>query len=457
MSSEPTSAGASPQAGENAAEQGWPPATQAWYAVGVFTLVLMFNFLDRGIVQLLIGPLKADLQLSDQQIGLLMGVAFAIFYAVLGLPIARLVDSKSRRVIVGFGIATWSLMTAVCGLAKSFPQLFLARMGVGVGEACNGPAVYSMMSDFFPPNRLPRAIAVLQLGFVSGQGIALIVGGAVVFYFSQQPEYVLPLLGTLKPWQITFVVVGAPGLLIALLLATVKEPPRRGRISAGPVKQALPLKDVVKFLRDNGATYGPMFLGLGVNTIQAFGAQLWTPEFFARTYGWDRAQAGVATGLVLVCVAPFGLFLGSSLAEYFQKRGYADANLRVLLIAMDVHIPGFILMPLMPTPELALVLYGFNYFVAMMGPAAQNAALQIVTPNEMRGQVTALYLLVFNLIGFGLGPWVIGLLTDVFFGEPNLRYSLSLTAAVMGPLASLIIWRGMKPYAASVIRARAWS
>jgi MFS family permease len=457
MSSEPTTAGANPSVSENAAEQGWPPATQAWYAVGVFTLVLMFNFLDRGIVQLLIGPLKADLQLSDQQIGLLMGVAFAIFYAVLGLPIARLVDSRSRRLIIGVGIATWSLMTAVCGLARNFPQLFLARMGVGVGEACNGPAVYSMMADYFPPNRLPRAIAVLQLGFVSGQGIALIVGGAVVFYFSQQPEYVLPLVGTLKPWQVTFIVVGAPGLLIALLLATVKEPPRRGRISAGPVKQAMPLKDVVTFLRANGATYGPMFLGLAVNTIQSFGAQLWTPEFFARTYGWDRAHAGVATGIVLVCVAPFGLFLGSTLAEAFQKRGYADANLRVLLIAMVIHIPGFILMPLMPTPELALVLYGFNYFVAMIGPAAQNAALQIITPNEMRGQVTALYLLVFNLIGFGLGPWVIGLLTDAFFGEPNLRYSLALTAAVMGPLASFIIWRGMKPYAQSVIRARAWS
>jgi MFS family permease len=456
MSSEPTTAG-NPPASESATSQGWPPATQAWYAVGVFTIVLMFNFLDRGIVQLLIGPLKADLQLSDQQIGLLMGVAFAIFYAVLGVPIARLVDSKSRRLIIGFGIATWSLATALCGLAKSFPQLFLARMGVGVGEACNGPATYSMMSDYFPPERLPRAIAVLQLGFVSGQGIALIIGGAVVFYFSQQPEYVLPLVGTLKPWQVTFMVVGAPGLLIALLLATVKEPPRRGRITSGPAKQAMPLKDVISFLRTNGATYGPMFLGLAVNTIQSFGLQLWTPEFFARTYGWERAQAGVATGLVLVCVAPFGLFLGSSLAEYFHKRGYADANLRVLLIAMVVHIPGFIVMPLMPTPELALALYGFNYFVAMIGPAAQNAALQIITPNEMRGQVTALYLLVFNLIGFGMGPWLVGLFTDTFFGEQNLRYSMALTAAVMGPLAALIIWRGIKPYAASVLQARAWS
>ncbi len=456
MSSEPTTAG-NPPASASATSQGWPPATQAWYAVGVFTVVLMFNFLDRGIVQLLIGPLKADLQLSDQQIGLLMGVAFAIFYAVLGVPIARLVDSKSRRLIIGFGIATWSLATSLCGLAKSFPQLFLARMGVGVGEACNGPATYSMMSDYFPPERLPRAIAVLQLGFVSGQGIALIIGGAVVFYFSQQPEYVLPLVGTLKPWQVTFMVVGAPGLLIALLLATVREPPRRGRITSGPARKAMPLQDVISFLRANGATYGPMFLGLAVNTIQSFGLQLWTPEFFARTYGWDRAQAGVATGIVLVCVAPFGLFLGSSLAEYYHKRGYADANLHVLLIAMVVHIPGFILMPLMPTPELALAVYGINYFVAMIGPAAQNAALQIITPNEMRGQVTALYLLVFNLIGFGMGPWLVGLLTDTFFGEANLRHSMALTAAVMGPLAALIIWRGIKPYAASVVAARAWS
>src|SRR5690606_24819577 len=188
MSSQPGTAGAAseaaPQASAVPLSPGWPPASQAWYAVGVFTLVLMFNFLDRGIVQLLIGPLKQDLQLSDQQIGLLMGVAFAVFYAALGLPIARLADSKSRRLIIGVGIATWSFMTAMCGLARNFWHLFFARMGVGVGEACNGPATYSMMSDYFPPERLPRAIAVLQLGFVSGQGIALIIGGAVVTYFA---------------------------------------------------------------------------------------------------------------------------------------------------------------------------------------------------------------------------------------------------------------------------------
>jgi MFS family permease len=455
MSSEPTTAGNPPS--ESAARQGWPPAAQAWYAVGVFTIVLMFNFLDRGIIQLLIGPLKADMQLSDQQIGLLMGIAFALFYAVLGLPIARLVDSKNRRLIIGFGITTWSLATMLCGLAKTFPQLFIARMGVGVGEACNGPATYSMMSDYFPPNRLPRAIAVMQLGYVMGTGLALVLGSEVVGYFSQQPEWELPLLGTLKPWQVTFVVVGAPGLLFALLLATVKEPPRRGLISSAPAKRALPLKEVMRFLQANGTTYGPMFLGLAVNIIQSIGLQVWTQEFFIRTYGWTSSQAGFRTGIVLVCVAPFGLFLGSSLAEFYHKRGYADANLRVLLIAMVVHIPGFILMPLMPTPELALVLYGLNYFVAMVGPAAQNAALQIITPNEMRGQVTALYLLVFNLVGFGFGPWVVGLLTDSFFGEANLRYSMALTAAVMGPLAALIIWRGIKPYAASVVAARAWS
>src|SRR5690606_2684158 len=304
------------------------------------------------------------------------------------------------------------------------------------------------------PERLPRAIAVLQLGFVSGQGIALIIGGAVVTYFAQQPDYTLPLIGTLRPWQMVFIVVGAPGLLIALLLATVKEPPRRGRITTGESRKPIPLKQVIRFLSDNRATYGPMFLGLAVNTIQSFGMQLWTPEFFARTYGWDRGYAGVATGIALVCAAPFGLFLGSSLAEYYHKKGYADANLRVLFLALLIHIPGFIVMPLMPTPELALALYAFNYFIAMLGPAAQNAALQIITPNEMRGQVTALYLLVFNLIGFGLGPWLVGLLTDVFFGEANLRYSMVATTSIMGPLATYIIWLGMKPYAASVIRAR---
>jgi MFS family permease len=440
------------------AAAGWPPPAQAWYAVGVFAVVLMLNFLDRGILTLLVEPIKKDMGLSDSQIGLLLGFAFASFYALLGLPIARLVDSKSRRLIIGIGVATWSLATAACGLARTFGQLFLARVFVGVGEACNGPATFSLMSDMFPPRKLPRAIAVLNLGFVAGTGIALVIGGTVIHFLSTA-ERVLPIIGPVKPWQLTLMIVGVPGVLVALLLMTIKEPLRRGRLGtvAASERKALPLRQVIEFIRANGRTYFPMYLGLAFNTVLSFGNQTWVPTFFVRTFGWSAAEAGIINGIVIVCVAPIGLFAGSALAEWFAKKGYADANLRVVLVSMLIHIPGYVIAPLVNDPYLAMGLIGFNFMVGMLCPGPQNAALQIITPNEMRGQVTALFLFIFNFVGYGIGPFFIAFLTDNFFGEANLRYSLSVGSAVLGPLAAVTIWWGLKPYAESVRRAQAFA
>lgn len=434
----------------------WPSPRRAWYAVGIFSLALTINFLDRGIVTLLIPPIQRDLHLTDTQVSLLIGFAFVFFYLFLGLPIARLVDTRSRRAIIGVGLGIWSVMTGVCGLARTFWQLFTARVGVGVGEACNGPATFSMMADLFPPEKLPRAISVLNFGFVAGTGFALLLGGTVLHYVSGLPPVSLPGVGVLHPWQITFMLVGLPGLVVALLLGTVREPARRGLIH-GTAAQSLPVREVVRFMWENRRTYAPMFLGLALNVILAFGDQAWIPTFFHRTYGWTMAQAGWAAGLAVVIPAPFGLMAGGALSEWFTRKGYDDADLRVTLIGVAGAIPAAILFPLMPTPTLAALVLGAQLFVNMLLPGPQNAALQIVTPNQMRGQVTAFYLFVFNAVGFGFGPTFVALLTDhVFRNEALLRYSLVATAAVMGPLASLSIWSGLKPYARSVRQARQW-
>lgn len=439
-------------------DSAWPPPAQAWHAVGVFAVVLMLNFLDRGILTLLVQPIKKDLQLSDQQVGLLIGFAFAVLYALLGLPIARLVDSKSRRLIIGIGVATWSLATAACGLARSFGQLFVARVGVGVGEACNGPATFSMLSDLFPPRLLPRAIAVMNLGYVAGTGIALLVGGTVI-HFLAGSERTLPIIGTVQPWQLTFMIVGIPGVLIAFLLATIIEPPRRGHLAGVPreAHTAIPVREVRQFVSANRSTYFPMFIGLAFNSVLSFGNQAWIPTFFVRTFNWSEAQTGITIGIVICCVAPLGLFAGSALAEWFAKKGYADANLRVVLISMLIHIPGYIAAPLMSNPNVAMALVGFNFMIGMLCPGPQNAALQIITPNEMRGQVTALFLFIFNFIGYGLGPSIVAFLTDNFFGEAQIRYSLSVAGGVIGLLAAATIWWGLKPYAASVRRAQSFT
>jgi len=436
------------------AEAPWPSARTAWYAVGVFGLVLAINFLDRGILVLLIGPIKHDLQLSDTKASLLIGFAFVVFYLFLGLPIARLVDTRSRRLIIGTGIALWSLMTVFCGLARNFAQLFIARVGVGVGEACNGPATFSMMADLFPRDKLPRAIAVLNFGFVAGTGLALLLGGAVIHFVSSMPAVNLPVVGALHPWQITLMLVGFPGLLVSLLLTTVPEPVRRGLVGAA---RSLPVSEVIGYMRSNLGAYGPIFLGLGFNVVLAFGNQAWIPTMFVRTYGWTAAHAGIVQGTIVICTAPFGLMVGSALSEWFTKRGYADANMRVTFISIACAAPCAVLFPLMPTPELSVAVLSLQFFFAMFLPGPMNAALQIITPNQMRGQVTALFLFVFNVLGFGVGPTFVATLTDyVFHNESMLRYSLVVSGAAMGPLAALTVWSGLKAYGESVKRAASW-
>lgn len=440
-------------------EEQWPSPRQAWYAVGIFALALMMNFLDRGIVSLLVQPIKRDLLLSDFQISLINGFAFSMMSLAVGLPIARLADVASRRLIIGCGIAAWSGATALCGLAQNFWQLFAARGAVGIGEACNGPATFSMIADLFPPRKLPRAIAVLNFGFIAGNGLALLIGGLVIHYLAALPPIDLPVVGELRDWQMVFVAVGLPGLLVAALMATVPEPKRRGLLPAAAgeaqsLPKSIPVMDVVRFLIANRRAYGPMYLGLGCNTVLAFGNGFWYPAFFERTYGWSPAQFALVFGVIIIAGGPIALILGSRLAEWYTKKGYHDANLRVTMIAAILHTPGAIAIPFMPTPELAMAIVGFNFCAAMLSPGPQNAAFQIITPNQMRGQVTWLYLLVFNVVGFGLGSTFVATITNYVIGdESQLRYSLALASVIMGPLAAFIFWKGLKPYAEGVRRA----
>jgi MFS family permease len=439
------------RAASSRAERPWPSRGRAWYAVFVFALVLCVNFLDRGILPLLVQPIKRDLGLTDTQISLLMGFAFVVFYVILGLPIARLVDRSSRRLIIGVGVALWSGATALCGLAHSFVQLFLARVGVGVGEACVGPATYSMLADLFSREQLPRAVSVLNFGFIAGIGLSAILGGTVIGALEQLPPVTVPIIGLLRPWQLAFLVVGIPGLLVALLMGTVVEPIRRdlavASSTAGVVGHTIPIRDVVRYLWDNRKVYGPMYLALALQAIPSQGAISWGPTFFIRVHHWTPREVGLAFGAVTLLVAPPALMIGGLLAERLAKRGINDANLRVQLLAICLWIPGAVLMPMMPTPPLALAAFGVSLFFAMMAPGPQNAALQSVTPNRMRGQTTALFLFVFNIVGFGCGPTVIALITDyVFHDDTRVGSALALATVILGPLSAWALARGLKPY-----------
>lgn len=429
----------------------YPPAGQAWYCVAILALATATNFLDRGILNLLVEPIKHDLHLTDVQMSLVMGFAFTFFYAVFGLPVARLIDHRSRRLILAAGYYIFGLMTMACGLATSFTHLFLARMGLGVGETTSGPGAYSLLSDYFPPHRLPRAITVMQIGFVVGSGGALLVGAAVIDFVARHPAISLPVFGRLHGWQMVMMLISLPGLVIATLLLTMREPPRRhGNAGVGTMADPAPIGAVFALIWRHRWVYIPLFIGMGLRSAQSFGTQGWSAAFFSRTFGWAPQQYGYVGGLAIFIAMPIGLLLGNWLAEHYWKKGRHDANVRVVVLTTAISVPAGIAFPLMPDPMLAVICMLVSQATSIAAAAPENAAVQSVTPNHLRGQVTFLFLFLMNVVGMGLGPYLVAAITQYGFGETGLRYSLALVAFI-GGLPALISFRaGQKPYAAVI-------
>ncbi len=307
----------------NAAEEGSqePPLIREWYLVFVLMLAFVVSFVDRQVITLLVQPIRRDLGISDTEISLLMGLAFAVFYVAMGVPIARLSDSRSRKTIIAVGIFLWSLATAACGLARNFTQLFLARVGVGVGEATLTPAAYSMIADSFPAHRLGRAIAVYSTGVFVGAGLAGVLGGWAVQTISQAGTLVLPIIGEVFPWQMTFFVVGLPGLLlVALIMLTVREPVRKNLMGA-QTGQSVPIGDVVRFMWTNRGTFGAIFIGYAFGGIAFYGFMSWIPEFIRRTHGWEIGDAGMLFGSLLAIFGTAGALTGGWFCDWFRACG----------------------------------------------------------------------------------------------------------------------------------------
>jgi MFS family permease len=442
-----------------AQQQPWPSPGRAWYGVAIFGLTVMTLFGSAGLVGLLMQSIKVDLKLTDTEVSLIVGFAAAAFNALASLPISRLIDRISRRLIIGVGLLIVGTGSALTGLASGFWQLFAARLFSGVGGSGNGPATYSILADYFPPAKLPKAIAFMNFGFTSGTGLALLLGGTLIAALAQMPEPSLPLVGAVRPWQLVFLIMAVPDLLLGIImLTTVYEPPRRGRIvvAVGSRHRAIPIRSVFAHLWTHRSAFGPMFLGLACNSL-AMGTLAWAAPFYERTYGWGPAQYGIIQGFVLLLIAPLGLTFGGWLAERWARQGRDDANLRVVLVASLVHMPFAIVYALMPSPYLALAASSLSSVLILIGTGPQNAALQVIVPNEMRGQVTALFLFLFTMIGFGIAPTVVALITDyVFRDEADLRYSIASLQAVLAPLAAFVFWRGLTAYGRAVAEARAW-
>jgi MFS family permease len=270
-------------------------------------------------------------------------------------------------------------------------------------------------------------------------------------------DTVIPGLGVLHPWQWAFVIVGLPGVFVALLVhLTVKEPARRGRLKTqtpgARTKDSMPIGQVLKYIADDWPCFGPIFVGMAVRSL-GLGAAAWLPEFFRRTYDWAIPQIGLAQGLILLIASPAGVWLGGRLSERWTRQNMWDCNLRLAIITSLIALPTAILYPLSPSPWLALGLMTFNSFLISMGAGPGAAALQLIVPNQMRGQINSLNLLVFNF-SFAFAPTFVALLTDfVFHKEADLRYSIMLVALLINPVSIFITWLGLKPYGRSAKRA----
>ena len=441
--------------------ESYPPAGYAWYVVGVLTLAYVFSFIDRQILNLMVNPIRRDLGISEKQMSLLMGASFAVFYTFLGIPLGRLADTRSRRAIIAIGIACWSVMTAGCGLAKTFWQLALMRMGVGVGEASLSPSAYSLISDYFRPEQRSTAMSVYSMGIYIGSGLAYVLGGLVIQSASSQESFLLPLVGSLRSWQLVFLIVGLPGLLVAPLLLTIREPTRKGARRTKDGFTAMPsasMGEVWAYVRDNRATLLYLNLGIGMVTLFAYGAASWIPSLFIRRHGWTQGNTGLVFGLIVGVGGTVGIVTGGRMADWLRQRGHTDANLRVALLGAVGGLPFAVLFSLVPSGFWAAIFLVPVLFFLSMPFGVAPAAIQQMMPNAMRAQATAFYLFVINLIGIGLGPTLVAALTEDVFRDKNaVHYSLLVVGVIAHVSAAILLWLGLERYRRSLDYLKEWS
>lgn len=432
---------------QSLAEPSGAVAPGTWYTVCMLALVAMLAQIDRGVISLVVQPMKRDLGISDTEVGILTGFAFTFFYAIFAPPISRISDRGVRKSVIAVSLSVWSVGTALCGLAQSFWGFFMARAVVGGAESGSSPASLSMIADVVPRDKLPRAFAIYNAGVMGGMALSLVFGGLLLGLLADIPPIQLPVIGTIHNWHLVFMILGLPGLLVAaLVLITVPEPARRGNTKPG----GYPLREVLRGVWSNRAMHVPLLLGVLIMSIQSFGLQAWGPAFYERTYGWGPAVVGPLLGLSQLGANLVGLFVGAKVCEVLAKRR-DDANLRVLCYVQLLSLPFAAAAPLMPSPWLALGLSVIGTFIAGMGAPAYNASLQLSTPNQMRAQINALYLFVIAAIGGGMGPLLIALFTDfVAQSEAALRYVLVGFRLVLGPLDALLIWLAVGPYGRAV-------
>lgn len=423
----------------------WPDSRHAWYFTIVLTITYTVSFIDRQLLNLLVEPIKQDLNLNDIQISLILGPAFVTSYVLLSVPLGHLVDKINRiKVLIG-GIAVWSVATIGCGASMNATQLVVARSGVGAGEAALTPASWSILADLFPEDKRNFPVSFFLMGPYIGGGLALIFGGQLLKIFHQAYTFFDGAI-VLEPWQLSLIIVSLPGFILIFVLSFLKDPERK-EIIHNDDQSKNSLKQATLYLRSHFWAYFPFLVGTSFLVVLLYGLQAWVPSYLFRIHGWALSDAGLIYGPIALIGGSMGVLSGPVLDRYLEASNREGTP---LIIAAFASFMLFVIGPitfLMSNATYALTgIFLLSFFVTL--PLALMAtSLQRITPNNYRGFISGLYVVTGNIMGLGLGPTVVAFLTDgIYRNESALHLSLASLFAFFAPIAFLIFTIGRKPY-----------
>jgi MFS family permease len=425
---------------------------QANYILGLVTFCYCMAYVDRQLLNLLIEPIKRGMAISDTQFSLVQGTAFVVSYIAAAPIFGRLVDVASRRLILIFGVCAWSFFTTLSGFCETYTQLFLARMGVGLTEACVFPVAWSLIGDCFSAKRQPKALSVFMLGPQLGGGFSLIAGGLIIA-FAATLTSVIGFLNGREAWQTAFILTGLPGMLFAMVLFTIKEPRRTGSVLPN-TNVKLKFGQVLSSIWANKSFYGRMFLGTGMVGICQLAIPSWFPAFMIRTHELSASETGLKLGMISATLGPISTLSGPIVSDWLHSRGYVDAPLRVAA-ACAIPALGFAFMiPMVTSPTAALVcaagiIFSFGFPVGLMA-----AATQLATPAGMRGVVASIYTFASQVLGFMIGPTLVALLTDKVFHDVNMvGHSMQIVMCGAAATAGICFFTARKHFRQILARA----
>jgi MFS family permease len=417
----------------------------AWYVVALLALAYAFSLLDRWILSLVVEPVKAHFAATDEQVGLLLGPAFAIFYIVFGFLFGWLADRGNRTRIIGCAMLFWCLMTSISGLARNFGHMLIARAGVGAGEAALTPAGNSLIGNLFPREEQARAVSVFNMGVSFGMGIAYLLGGRIVEWMQSRPAYDLPVVGSLQSWQMVLISAGVPGLLIAVLILLLREPLRHTE----PGNVGADWNAMRGYLRSYWPAYLLLCIGMVTSPLIGYAWQ-WLPTMFTRTWNWSVPQFATWYGWILLIFGPIGALLSGWVNTRSLRAGTRDAPYRTAIYSLVLMVFLSTAVVLMPTPELALLMLIPATVAGAASTPAGAAALLHMTPPEYRARMTSAYMVFINGLGPLAGPFFVGMLNDRVFGTGGVRYSIATMSFVVGGALTLVMLFGLGRYRAAV-------